>query len=86
MSENKTLAGDNRIRVTEQAGTRILKARDPNLGLTPPSCRRAILPTALSHTPVGSLGETSPRKDVPVQSPSAVNANLSSTSTLTRGG
>ena len=66
MSENKTLAGDNKIRVTEQAGTCILKARDPNLGLILPGCRQVILTIALSHTPVGSLGETLRLKDVPL--------------------
>lgn len=44
MRENKTLTGDNRITVTEQAGTCIPKARDPDLGLILASCRQAVLP------------------------------------------
>lgn len=48
MRENKTLAGDNKIRVTEQAGTCILKARDPDLRLILSGCRQAVLAAALS--------------------------------------
>lgn len=81
--ESKTLCGDNRLGVAEQAGTGILRAGDPTLAWLQTNNSRDC---PWSHSPGGSLGHTLLPKGVPLQRDAEANTNLSSTCTLGKGG
>lgn len=55
-------------------------------GLILPSCRQTVPGIALDQSPGGSLGQILLPKDVPLQSDTEANTNLSSTCMLSRGG